>query len=141
MGLRQRLDWSYWGNSGFLCKQKFLPGPQAATPPPLTCPWPRRIAAAIQLLPALRSGMLIAVPVPVEHAAQGAEIQAAIERALQEALEAGIAGAATTPFLLERIRTLTEGRSLETNIHLILNNAAVGTRLAVEVAKLLRCKL
>lgn len=88
------------------------------------------------LLPALGSGMLLAVPVPEEHAAAGAEIQTAIDRALADAAAEHVEGAATTPFLLARVRELTGGRSLAANIGLVLNNAAVGARLACQVAEL-----
>ena len=73
---------------------------------------------------------------PAEHEADGAESERAIERALAEAKEAGISGNASTPFLLERIRELTGGKSLESNVALVKNNARVGARVAVELAGL-----
>ena len=80
--------------------------------------------------------MVIGVPIPAEHAAAGAEVESAIETALREADDSGIKGNDVTPFLLKRIRELTGGRSLEANIHLVKNNAAVGARIAVELQRL-----
>lgn len=86
----------------------------------------------------LGSGQLIAVPVPDEHAAEGAQIEAAIQRALSEAEARGVRGADTTPFLLHRVNELTGGSSLAANIALIKNNARVGARIAAELARRLR---
>jgi pseudouridine-5'-phosphate glycosidase len=61
-----------------------------------------------------------------------------IEQALSEAEAQGIAAKAVTPFLLGRIFELTEGRSLESNIALVLNNARLGAAIAVELNKLPR---
>jgi pseudouridylate synthase len=99
---------------------------------PLLC----RLAAIARRLPTLGSGMLIGVPVPAEHEAEAQSIQDAIESALQEAEAQGIQGAGSTPFLLERIRVLTDGASLRTNIQLVLNNARVGAQLACAMASL-----
>lgn len=63
-----------------------------------------------------------------------AEIDAMVEQALGEAKQRGIAGKALTPFLLDRIQSLTGGRSLATNIALVKHNAEVGARLAVALA-------
>ena len=76
------------------------------------------------------------MPIPAHLAAEGSEVEAATQQALAEAEEQGVHGAAVTPFLLERIRQLTEGRSLAANVQLILNNARVGAQLAVELARL-----
>ena len=99
---------------------------------------PRQIAAAIHAARQLEleNGMVIGVPIPAEHAAAGAEVESAIETALREADDSGIKGNDVTPFLLKRIRELTGGRSLEANIHLVKNNAAVGARIAVELQRL-----
>ncbi|KXZ50302.1 hypothetical protein GPECTOR_17g941 [Gonium pectorale] len=86
----------------------------------------------------LGGGMLLAVPIPADAAAEGAEVEAAISTALREAEERGVKGNQLTPFLLERVRTLTGGRSLAANIRLVKNNAAVGSALATELATLQR---
>ena len=61
-------------------------------------------------------------------------IDPVIAQALGEADAQGIAGKAVTPFLLARIFELTEGRSLEANIALVLNNARLAAQIAQEIA-------
>jgi pseudouridylate synthase len=78
----------------------------------------------------LHGGVVIAAPVPAADAMPKEEIDAITIRALQEAQENGVTGKKVTPFLLARIKTLTEGRSLMTNIALVKNNARVGAALA-----------
>ena len=79
----------------------------------------------------LAGGVVIANPVPVEQAMPKADIDAMIEQALQEAAVQNITGKQVTPFMLERIAQLTQGRSLATNIALVKNNAVAGAKLAV----------
>ncbi len=79
----------------------------------------------------LRGGVVVANPVPAESAMEKTEIDRITEQALLEADQQGVKGKAITPFLLARIKTLTEGRSLVTNIALVKNNARVGAQLAV----------
>lgn len=84
----------------------------------------------------LPGGQLVANPVPA-----GAEIPAPvlaphIAQALREAEVLGIAAKAVTPFLLQRLFELTEGRSLAANIALVLNNARLAARIAAELATL-----
>jgi len=81
----------------------------------------------------LHGGVVVSAPVPVEEAMPKDEIDAITLRALQEAEENGVTGKKVTPFLLARIKTLTEGRSLKTNIALVKNNARVGAALAREL--------
>ena len=57
-------------------------------------------------------GLLIAVPIPEAHAADGLIVEEAIGKALSEANQLGIRGAHVTPFLLERVNRLTSGASL-----------------------------
>ncbi|MBS7365144.1 MAG: pseudouridine-5'-phosphate glycosidase, partial [Oscillospiraceae bacterium] len=64
-----------------------------------------------------------------------AVIDAAIEQALSDAKAAGIHGKETTPFLLAKVVELTGGDSLESNIRLVLNNATVAAKTAVEMCK------
>lgn len=80
------------------------------------------------------SGMLLAVPPPAEVALPPATIEAAIERALARAEEAGVHGPAVTPFLLTAVAEETEGESLRTNIALLRQNA----RVAADIAAALR---
>jgi pseudouridine-5'-phosphate glycosidase len=79
----------------------------------------------------LTGGVAVSNPVPVESAMKNEEIDGIIAQALREADEQGVKGKAVTPFLLARIKDLTGGRSLATNIALVKNNALVGARLAV----------
>ena len=65
-----------------------------------------------------------------------AAIGAAIESALEAAAGAGVAGKDVTPFLLAKVKELTEGESLETNIALVLNNAALAAKIAIEYSKI-----
>ena len=79
----------------------------------------------------LAGGVVVSNPVPAESAMPTAEIDAIIGQALGEAESQGVKGKAVTPFLLARIKELTGGRSLATNIALVKHNALVGARLAV----------
>lgn len=79
----------------------------------------------------LQGGVVVSNPVPEAMAMQNAEIDAIIAQALGEAGEQGVKGKAVTPFLLARIKELTGGRSLATNIALVKHNALVGAQLAV----------
>lgn len=79
----------------------------------------------------LPSAVLVAQPVPENMDMPRAEIDPLIAQASREAQEKHIHGQALTPFLLERISTLTGGRSVRVNLALLLNNA----RLAAEIAK------
>jgi pseudouridine-5'-phosphate glycosidase len=79
----------------------------------------------------LAGGVVVSNPVPVEAAMPKDEIDRITGQALLEADERGVSGKAVTPFLLDRIKQLTQGRSLATNIALVKHNALVGARLAV----------
>ena len=83
----------------------------------------------------LKGGMLVTNPIPEEYSMDKAVIDAAIEQALKEAAEAGIKGKETTPFLLAKVVELTGGDSLDSNIQLVLNNARLAAKAAVELAK------
>ncbi|MGM9481687.1 pseudouridine-5'-phosphate glycosidase [Roseateles sp. NT4] len=78
----------------------------------------------------LHGGVVVSNPVPAAQAMPREEIDAITAQALAEADAQGIAGKAITPFLLARIKALTGGRSLATNIALVKHNAVVGARLA-----------
>ncbi len=82
----------------------------------------------------LSAGVVVANPVPVEHEIPSAEVERWIAQALAEASQQGIAGKASTPFMLKRIAELSGGRSLETNIALVKHNAAFGARLACSLS-------
>ena len=78
----------------------------------------------------LDGGMVIAVPIPAEHALAREEIDAVIDEAIVEMQQQGITGKDTTPFLLARIAERTGGRSLDANIRLVINNARVAAAIA-----------
>ncbi|XP_070533331.1 uncharacterized protein [Ptychodera flava] len=88
----------------------------------------------------LQSGILIAVPIPDSEAGVGEDIEKAVQQALVEARRNGIMGKEVTPYILQRVYELTEGKSLDANIALIKNNAKVGSQIACEVAKLTQDK-
>jgi len=83
----------------------------------------------------LDGGMVIAVPIPEQHALDRDEIDAVIEDALTEMGQLRITGKETTPFLLGRIAEKTGGKSLAANIQLVINNARVAAEIAVELAR------
>jgi pseudouridine-5'-phosphate glycosidase len=83
-----------------------------------------------------RSGILIANPIPEEHALPAGEIEERIAAAVKDAERNGIARKDVTPYLLARINELTGGKSLAANVALIRNNAAVAAGIAVALTKL-----
>jgi pseudouridine-5'-phosphate glycosidase len=83
----------------------------------------------------LTGGVLLSTPVPAASAMAREEMDAITQQALDEAHAQGITGKAVTPFLLARIKALTGGRSLATNIALVKHNAEVGARLALALAQ------
>lgn len=83
----------------------------------------------------LPGGQLVANPIPSEAEIDAAEITPVIEAALATVQAGGIAAKAVTPFLLQRMFQLTQGRSLTANIALVLNNARLGAAIACEIAK------
>ena len=84
----------------------------------------------------LLGGILLTNPIPEEFEMPKKIIDNAIETALKEMKKQGIKGKECTPFLLKTITDLTGGDSLESNIKLVLNNAAVGSEVAKEYCKL-----
>ncbi len=99
---------------------------------------PAELAAAFhaQRAMGLKGGMLVANPIPDAYAMDADVISSAINQAVAESREQGIHGKATTPFLLARVKDLTGGDSLESNIQLVFNNARVAAKAAAELAKL-----
>ena len=81
-------------------------------------------------------GLLIANPIPEDHALEQAAIEERIAEAVAEAKAQGVGKKEATPFLLERVVELTEGKSLEANIALIRNNAMLAAQAAAELARL-----
>ena len=79
----------------------------------------------------LKGGIVVANPIPEEFAMDEKVINGVIETAIKEAEEKHITGKEVTPFMLGKIKELTEGKSLEANIALVKNNALIGAMLAV----------
>ncbi|MBZ5751128.1 MULTISPECIES: pseudouridine-5'-phosphate glycosidase [Metabacillus] len=79
----------------------------------------------------LKGGAVIANPIPEEHAMDESYINGIIAQAIKEAEENNIIGKDSTPFLLGKIKELTNGTSLDANIELVKHNAKVGSQIAV----------
>jgi pseudouridine-5'-phosphate glycosidase len=84
----------------------------------------------------MKSAILVTNPVPESEAISRSEMDPIIARASEEAVRHGIHGQKLTPFLLSRISELTNGKSMKSNLALLLNNAA----LAAEIAKAITVK-
>lgn len=84
----------------------------------------------------LNGGFVIANPIPEKYEMDFDIITDAINRAVEEAEKLGIKGKESTPFLLAKVKELTGGDSLESNIELVYNNARLAAKLAVEYSKL-----
>lgn len=84
----------------------------------------------------LSGGILISNPCPEENALSHEYIDGIIATAIKEADEQGVKGKDVTPFLLKRVVEMTGGKSLETNIDLVVNNAVLGAKIACEYAKI-----
>ncbi|MBO4768125.1 MAG: pseudouridine-5'-phosphate glycosidase [Bacteroidales bacterium] len=99
---------------------------------------PEEVAAAFFALQesGLGGGMLVTNPVPEEYSMDFDTINAAIDQAVEDARRLGIRGKETTPYLLARIKDLTGGESLESNIQLVLNNARLGAAVATALCKM-----
>ena len=84
----------------------------------------------------LGGGMLVTNPIPEEFSMNHEIINKAIDEAVEEANKLGIHGKETTPFLLAKIKDLTGGDSLASNIQLVYNNARLAAKTAGELCKL-----
>ena len=78
----------------------------------------------------IQGGFIVANPIPEEFSMDPGRINAAIDEAISEMNKLGIRGKETTPYLLDKVQKLTGGDSLESNIRLVLNNAALAARIA-----------
>ena len=82
------------------------------------------------------NGILVTNPIPEAYSMDKGKIDAAIEQALLEAKQRGIHGKETTPFLLAKIKDITGGDSLDSNIQLVFNNARLAAQTAAEICSL-----
>ncbi|MCC8129826.1 MAG: pseudouridine-5'-phosphate glycosidase [Clostridiales bacterium] len=98
---------------------------------------PAEVAAAFkaQREMGLKGGMLVTNPIPEEYSMDADVINKAIDEAVAEANALGIHGKQTTPFLLTKIKDLTGGDSLDSNIQLVFNNARLASAVATELCK------
>ena len=106
------------------------------------CPAPARVesvAEAADALYAIRArrlehALLLAVPIPEQHAMPRAAHESVLARALEAAREQRVVGKAVTPFVLARVAQLSGSASVSANVELLKHNAAVGSQLAVQFA-------
>ena len=97
--------------------------------------YPEQLAAVFRtkLELGMKGGMLVTNPIPEEYSMPADVINRAIDEAIDEANRLGIRGKETTPFLLAKVKELTGGDSLESNIQLVLNNARLAARTAAAI--------
>ena len=84
----------------------------------------------------IEGGVVVANPIPPEYEMDPAVIHSAISEAVREADLKGIKGKESTTFLLAKVKEITGGSSLDSNIQLVYNNAVLGAKIAVELSKL-----
>lgn len=82
----------------------------------------------------LKGGILVVNPIPEEYSMDNKYINDVIDKAIEKAKALGIKGKETTPFLLQEVKNATGGDSLEANIKLVLNNAALAAKTAAELS-------
>ena len=119
--------------------QDSFPAFWSATSPlkaPLRLDTPELIARAHRMRAALAlpGGQLVANPIPAADEIPAKALAPIIAQAQADADRDGITGKAVTPYLLQRIFELTDGRSLTANIALVRNNARLGARIAAALA-------
>ncbi len=81
----------------------------------------------------IKGGFIVANPVPEKYSMDEKIINDAIDKAIAEMNMLGIKGKETTPYLLDKIQKITEGESLESNIGLVLNNAKLASKIAIDL--------
>jgi pseudouridylate synthase len=82
----------------------------------------------------LRSAILVCVPPPADVALDASEVNKVLEKALDQAKVEGITRGRVTPYLLEKMKVLTHGKSLHTNLALLRNNASLAAEIAVQLS-------
>ena len=102
------------------------------------CDTPEQLASYLDIKwkLGLTGGVVIANPIPLESEIEYRVIQDALEQAINESTAMKLGGKELTPFLLNRIRELTQGDSLRSNIDLVLNNACLAAKTAVALTKI-----
>lgn len=96
---------------------------------------PKEIAKLISMkyTLGLKGGVLVGCPIPEQDEIPYKQMETVIEEALQKCKSMNITGKRITPFLLDEVKKLTSGNSLEANIKLVLNNADIGSKIAVSL--------
>ena len=96
---------------------------------------PEEIAAAFRCKRemGMKGGMLVTNPIPAEYSMDPAVINKAIDEAIAEAEAQGVKGKQVTPFLLAKVKDITGGDSLSSNIRLVYNNAALAAQVACKL--------
>ena len=99
---------------------------------------PKELAEAFLVKQAvgLKGGMLVTNPIPEEYSMDSEVINKAIDDAIAESKRQGIHGKDTTPFLLAKVKEITGGDSLDSNIQLVFNNARLAAQTAAELCKI-----
>ncbi len=99
---------------------------------------PKELAEAFSVKQAvgLKGGMLVTNPIPEEYSMDSEVINKAIDEAIAESKRQGIHGKDTTPFLLAKVKEITGGDSLDSNIQLVFNNARLAAQTAAELCKI-----
>ena len=99
---------------------------------------PEEVATAFHVKQVLgqEGGLLVTNPIPQEYSMDPAVINKAIDEAVAECKAKGVHGKETTPFLLAKVKDLTGGDSLDSNIQLVYNNARVASAIACSLSKL-----
>ena len=99
---------------------------------------PKELAQAFLVKQAvgLKGGMLVTNPIPEEYSMDSEVINKAIDEAIAESKRQGIHGKDTTPFLLAKVKEITGGDSLDSNIQLVFNNARLAAQTAAELCKI-----
>jgi Uncharacterized enzyme involved in pigment biosynthesis len=99
---------------------------------------PKELAEAFLVKQAveLKGGMLVTNPIPEEYSMDSEVISKAIDEAIAESKRQGIHGKDTTPFLLAKVKEITGGDSLDSNIQLVFNNARLAAQTAAELCKI-----
>ena len=105
---------------------------------PMRMDTPLEIASAIYAKDVMNlgGGMLVCNPIPEQYSMNADYIESVIAEAVSEANALGVKGKDITPFLLDKIQKITGGESLESNIKLVLNNAALASKVASELSRL-----
>jgi pseudouridine-5'-phosphate glycosidase len=80
-----------------------------------------------------KTALLVVQPPPSEYDIPAADIERSILKAVADAKSRGIRGPAVTPFLLDRVKSLTGGKSMETNLALLKNNAKLAAQIAISL--------